>query len=73
MARIENYIGDNKLLALRDLIDGAKSIALFSHVNPDGDTCGSALALAAVLRKLDKDVELYCPSEVGGKLAFLDG
>ena len=73
MARIENYIGDNKLLALRDMIDSARSIALFSHVNPDGDTCGSALALAAVLRKLDKDVELYCPSEVGGKLAFLDG
>ena len=73
MAKIEKYVGENKVNKLRDLIDAAQTIALFSHVNPDGDTCGSALALAAVLRKMNKDVELYCPSKVDGKLTFLKG
>lgn len=73
MARIESYISETKTIAFRDMVENATTVALFSHVNPDGDTCGSALALAAVLRKMDKDVDLYCPSEVGGKLTFLDG
>ena len=73
MARIESYISETKTIAFRDMVENATTVALFSHGKPDGDTCGSALALAAVLRKMDKDVDLYCPSEVGGKLTFLDG
>lgn len=73
MPKIESYIGSAKTDAFRQMTDRAQTVAIFSHVNPDGDTCGSALALAAVLRKAGKDVELYCPSEIGGKLTFLDG
>lgn len=73
MTKIESLIGKTKTDAFWSLTDRAHTVALFCHVNPDGDTCGSALALAAVLRKEGKIVELYCPSPVGGKLTFLDG
>ena len=37
-------------------IDKAHRIVLAGHVNPDGDTLGCVLALAQVLRAVDKDV-----------------
>jgi len=41
------------------LIDDAKHILLVSHVNPDGDTLGSVLALYDVFKRLNKKVSLY--------------
>lgn len=41
---------------LRDKTD----IALFSHTNPDGDTVGATIALCLALRKLGKNVSLFC-------------
>ena len=70
---VESYIDAAKIRAFWSAVSKARTVALFSHVNPDGDACGSALALSAVLRKLGKQTYLYCPSEVGGKLTFLDG
>jgi len=41
------------------LIGDARHILLVSHVNPDGDTLGSVLALYDVLKKANKKVSLY--------------
>ncbi len=41
------------------LIGDAKHILLVSHVNPDGDTLGSVLALYDVLKRANKKVSLY--------------
>lgn len=35
--------------------DGAESVALLCHVNPDSDTLGSALSLRLALKNLGKD------------------
>jgi len=42
--------------AVAAAIDAAQKIVLAGHVNPDGDSLGSVLALARVLRKAGKDV-----------------
>ncbi len=41
------------------LISDAKHILLVSHINPDGDTLGSVLALYDVLKRANKKVSLY--------------
>lgn len=51
----------------------AERVALCSHIDPDGDTVGSALALAKGLRGLSKQVELFCDHPVPGDLRFLPG
>lgn len=38
----------------------AETIAVFMHVNPDGDCVGSSLALYHYLRNLGKDVYVFC-------------
>jgi phosphoesterase RecJ-like protein len=44
-------------------IQNAKSIVLVTHVNPDGDTISSALAMYAVLKRMGKKVYLYNQSK----------
>ena len=46
------------------LIKSANHIALFSHINPDCDTIGSALALRLFLLKAGKKVSAYCDGEL---------
>ncbi len=47
-------------------------ILLLCHRDPDGDTYGSAAALAAVLSGLGKQVRIFCPDSFPGNLSFLD-
>lgn len=59
---------------IKQCIDEADSIAIFSHVSPDGDTLGSGLSLLFFLRKLKgKTVDIYCSDEVTGKYATMKG
>lgn len=51
----------------------ADSICVCMHVNPDGDTIGSALALRLVLLELGKRVKVFCQDKVPDHLAFLPG
>lgn len=64
MRPLEGIIG-----AIRD----ARSVALVSHVNPDGDTVGSALALKLGLEKLGKTVVPFCRDKVPDNIMFLAG
>lgn len=48
-------------------------VLLACHVNPDGDTMGSALALGLALRRAGKDVTLVSPDEVPLPYRFLPG
>lgn len=54
-----------------DDIVKSNSILIISHVNPDGDTCGSALSLYAALTSLNKDVSVACDSDFNRKLSVL--
>ena len=59
--------------ALQCAIREAGRILLCSHVSPDGDTVGSALALRSALIKMGKQVETVCADEVPQLLMFLPG
>lgn len=52
-------------------LNEANSIALACHQNPDGDTLGSALALAHVLRLRDKDVVVLCEDSIPENYHFV--
>lgn len=53
---------------LAPIFNNNKSFALFCHTQPDGDTVGSALALAFALRKIGKTADVFCDEDIGEKL-----
>lgn len=55
------------------LILEAETIALCAHVNPDGDTVGSVLALKMGLEQLGKKVDAFCQDKIPGSLSMLRG
>ncbi|MEA2683470.1 MAG: bifunctional oligoribonuclease and phosphatase NrnA [Chloroflexota bacterium] len=55
------------------LVDGARRIVVISHKDADGDTLGSALAMAEMLRSRGKAVAMRVPPPVPGIYAFLPG
>ncbi|MHB1132642.1 MAG: DHH family phosphoesterase [Chloroflexota bacterium] len=60
----------NQALAL---VRASARIGIFTHVGPDGDTIGSALALAHGLRQLGHRTVAYSVDEPPANLAFLPG
>ncbi len=58
---------------LFELIGKSQRILIALPKHPNGDTLGGSLALAAFLRKLNKDVEIYCEEKDFGNLSFLPG
>jgi len=52
-------------------IESYPSVALISHIMPDGDTMGSALALAMHLNAAGKEVALFCEHPVPPACRFL--
>ncbi len=59
--------------AIARMLREAQTIAICSHVNPDGDTLGSAAAMGLALKKMGKTVSLFCDGKVPDQLAFLPG
>ncbi len=59
--------------SLLSFIREAGRILLCTHVSPDGDTIGSALALRAALMKMGKQVEAVCADDVPQLLMLLQG
>ncbi len=55
------------------LLKKSKKIALFTHKTPDPDTIGSTLALFYSLRKIGKDVSVFCDEDNLDSYAFLEG
>lgn len=63
------------MISLRELskkLKAEKSVALFCHVRPDGDTLGSALALKIALKKLGIVAEVFCDDPVPSRFFFLN-
>jgi nanoRNase/pAp phosphatase (c-di-AMP/oligoRNAs hydrolase) len=59
------------LKKIADALCKSQKIALICHINPDGDTVGSALALYRVLTKIGKNADVFCADEIGEKLKYL--
>lgn len=54
-------------------IEQAETVCICSHVSPDGDTIGSALAMRLVLQGMGKRVSVFCQDKVPDNLMFLPG
>ena len=54
-------------------IRNAERVAVCSHISPDGDTIGSALAMRLILRQMGKAAEVFCQDKVPDYLQFLPG
>ncbi len=63
----------NIIKQIAELMISSDSFLITVHESPDGDAIGSMLALNAVLETMNKDVVLYSPDVIPGKLRFLDG
>ncbi len=64
-----NY--EDGLKRIKDIICGSDSVILLTHRRPDGDTVGSACALAAAVRKLGKKSKVLYSDPVPERFAFL--
>lgn len=58
--------------AIKELIHQHNRFVLTSHVNPDGDSLGSELSLAALLRSLGKEVYIFNVHSTPDHYLFLD-
>jgi len=58
---------------LAKLFSTSKNILLISHINPDGDTIGSQLALYHYLRSKGKDPAMMAPNYLQEFLKWMDG
>jgi len=58
-------------LKINEAILGANDILIATHEKPDGDACGSALALALYLQSLGKNFQIYANDKAPDFLFFL--
>ncbi|MDD2804319.1 MAG: bifunctional oligoribonuclease/PAP phosphatase NrnA [Elusimicrobiales bacterium] len=56
---------------LEELIVSSETFFLAGHLNPDGDTIGSMLAIASVLKRMGKKVTLFSQDPLPENLRFL--
>ena len=56
---------------VRKFISDGQSFTLLTHISPDGDTLGSALALKLLLNALGKTAEVVCSNPVPKIYGFL--
>ncbi|MCK5358790.1 MAG: DHH family phosphoesterase, partial [Elusimicrobiales bacterium] len=62
---------EKELRKIQRVIFKYKSFFLAGHVNPDGDTLGSMLALSSVLKRLGKKVYMFSNDPIPENLRFL--
>ena len=64
---------DFTLEQIANRIKSAKSVAIFTHMRPDGDALGSALALSSALNYLKTPNQVCVETEISSNLAFIKG
>ncbi len=62
---------EKELRKIQNLIHKHKTFFLAGHINPDGDTLGSMLALSSVLKRMGKRVYLFSNDPIPANLSFL--
>ena len=70
---ISRIIDEKNVRLAKALIDKADNILIVSHMSPDGDAVGSALAASHVLTSLGKEVKILVPDNFLGQLKCLPG
>lgn len=59
------------LKKIADTLKNAKEIAIFTHINPDGDALGSSFGMKRVLESLGKHATVYLGEQMPSKFSFL--
>jgi len=70
---IERIISPELIEQARAIIDRSQKIVITTHMSPDGDAVGSALALANYLRKKGKQANVVFNDTPGDNLRFIPG
>jgi phosphoesterase RecJ-like protein len=60
-------------IRVEEALDAARDVVVAMHLLPDGDTTGSALGLADILRHRGHRVAVVCPDPVMAPFRFLPG
>lgn len=63
----------SEAVQLKEKLDTARDIMITTHVNADGDAIGSTLAMAGILRKLSKNVNIVTPNDFPEFLHWMEG
>jgi phosphoesterase RecJ-like protein len=63
----------NKISKISKIIKQSKTFFIAGHIKPDGDSIGSALALASVLNRTGKKACIYSIDEIPKFVKFLKG
>ena len=63
----------NPYRAIAEIIAGSESFIITSHIDPDGDAIGCALAMYSVLRRLGKSVKVVLEDRIPAAFRFLEG
>ncbi len=64
---------EHTLQQIAQRIKRAKSVAIFTHMRPDGDAIGGTLALAEALKFLNTPTQVCVETEIPSNLTFVDG
>jgi len=77
VCEVSSSAGDDRVAVpdwsrFAELVGSHRRFLVTTHIRPDGDAIGSALAMAAVLERLGKDVILVGGFDVPSNLRFLD-
>lgn len=56
---------------IKKLVDGAKSVAIVGHHNPDGDCIGCCISMAEWLESMGKIVSLFTDGEISEKFYYM--
>jgi bifunctional oligoribonuclease and PAP phosphatase NrnA len=66
-----NYFQETSFKALKTKLAEANKITLLSHTSPDGDSIGSSLGFAGILKALGKEVTVVIPDPAPQFLAWM--
>ncbi len=64
-------LNNNDIKKAIELINKSKKILVVPHTRPDGDACGSAVAMFALLKELGKETEILLLTELPQWYRFL--
>jgi phosphoesterase RecJ-like protein len=59
--------------AIADIVENSDSFLITSHIDPDGDAVGSALAICSILKRLGKGAKVILEDGIPAAFAFLEG
>lgn len=68
-----NILSADRIDNFRELILGKNKVAIFTHVNPDGDAIGSALAFQLYLNSKHIKSQVFIASMIPESLLWLEG